>query len=143
MSRWNGNHFGKQHDLDRHHRHGAPWNESEQRQHDARKHVGACGAAAGAHGVARAAHVIGVDGIADHLQREIGFYGRADVEIAVGKQRPAAMGALDAAQIDGDFCFERGIDRLAEIVPQQHVFGRNGGVRFEFEQPMAVRSLAG
>ena len=135
--------FRQQHDLDRHHRHGAPRNESEQRQHDAGEHVGARRAAAGAHGLAGAAHVIGVDGIADHLQREIGLHGRADVEIAVGKQRPAAVGALDAAQIDGDLGFERGIDRLAEIVPQQHVFGRNGGVGLELEQPMAVRALAG
>ena len=36
----------QQHDLDRHHRHGAPGNEAEQRQHDAREHVGAFGAAA-------------------------------------------------------------------------------------------------
>ena len=106
------------------------------------EHVGALGAAAGEDRLAGAAHVIGVDGVADHLQREIGFHGRADVEIAVAEQRPAAMRALDAAQIDGDLGFERGIDRLAEIVPQQHVFGRDGGVGLELEQPMAVGALA-
>ena len=135
--------FRQQHDLDRHHRHGAPWNKTEQRQHDPREHVGARGAAAGAQCFARAPHVIGIDGIADHLQREIGFHSRADIEIAVGKQRPAAMRALNAAQIDGDFGFERGIDGFAKIMPQQHIFGRNGGVRLQFKQPMAVLALAG
>ena len=52
------------------------------------------------------------------------------------------MRALDAAQINGDLRFERGIDRLAEIVPQQHVFGRNGGVGLKLEYPMPVRPLA-
>ena len=51
------------------------------------------------------------------------------------------MRALDAAQIDGDFWLQRGIDRLAEIMAQQHIFGRNGGVGFQLEQPMAVGAL--
>ena len=51
------------------------------------------------------------------------------------------MLALDAAQIDRDLCFERGIDRLAEIVPQQHIFGRNSRVGLELEHPMAVGAL--
>ncbi len=134
--------FRQQHDLDRHHRHRAPRNEAEQSQHDAGEDIGARGAAAGQHRLAGAAHVVGVDGIADHLQREIGFHRRADIEIAVGEQRPAAVRALDAAQIDGDLGFERGIDRLAQIVPQQHVFGRDGGVGLELEHPMAVGALA-
>ncbi len=53
------------------------------------------------------------------------------------------MAALDAAQIGGDAGFERGIDRFGEIMPQQDVFGRNGGVGFELEQKMAVGALAG
>ncbi len=44
------------------------------------------------------------------------------------------MRALDAAQIDADLGFERGIDRLAEIMTQQHIFGRNGGVGLQLEQ---------
>ena len=40
--------------------------------------------------------------VADHLQREIGLHAGADVEVAVVEQRPAAVRALDAAQIDGD-----------------------------------------
>ena len=63
------------------------------------------------------------------------------VEIAFGKQRPAAVAALDAAQIDRDFLFKLGINRLAEVMPQQHVFGGNGGVGLELEHPMAVRTL--
>ena len=58
-------------------------------------------------------------------------------------KRPAAVRALDAAQIGGDAGFEHGIDRFAEIVAQQHVFGRNGGVGFELEQKMTVGALAG
>ena len=65
-----------------------------------------------------------------------------EAKIAVSEQRPAAMRALDAAQIDRDFLFEHGIDRLSQIMPQQHVFGRNGGVSFELEHPMAVGALA-
>ena len=63
--------------------------------------------------------------------------------MTVLEQRPAAVGALDAAQIDRDLRFERGIDRLAEIVPQQHIFGRNGGIGLELEHPMAIGPLAG
>ena len=51
------------------------------------------------------------------------------------------MGALDAAQIDGDLGFQRGIDRLGEIMAQQHVFGRDRGVGLELEHPMAVGLL--
>ena len=57
------------------------------------------------------------------------------------KQRPAAVFALDAPQIDGDLCLQRHIDRLGEIVPQQHVLGRNSGVGLQLEHPMAIRPL--
>ena len=77
--------FRQQHDLDRHHRHGAPGDESEQRQHDPREHVGTRGAAAGEHRLARATHVLRLDRIADHLEREISLDGRADIQIAVLK----------------------------------------------------------
>ena len=52
--------------------------------------------------LARARHVRRIDVVADHLQREIGLHAGAHVEGAVVEQRPAAMRALDAAQIDGD-----------------------------------------
>ena len=54
------------------------------------------------------------------------------------EQRPAAMRALDAAQVDGDLGLQLGIDGLGEIVAQQHIFGRDGRVRFEFEHEVAV-----
>ena len=136
-----GKPFRQQRHLDRNHRHGAPRDETEQREHDAGEHVGALGAAARKHRLARTPHMVGVDRIADHLQREIGFHRRADVECAVAEQRPAAVLALDAAQIDRDLSFQLGIDRLAEIMPQQHIFGRNGGVGLELEYPMPVRAL--
>ena len=57
-------------------------------------------------------------------------------------ERPAAVDALDAAQIGGDLGFQRGVDPLAEIVAQQHVFGRDGGVGLELEYPVAVPLLS-
>ena len=47
-----------------------------------------------------------VDVVADHLQREIGLDAGADVERAVVEERPAAVVALDAAEIDGDLALE-------------------------------------
>ncbi len=119
-----------------------PWNEPEQREHDAGKDVGAFGAAALANRLACPAHVIRVNGIADHLEREVRFHRRADVEIAVGKQRPAAVRSLNAAQIGRDLGFKRGVDRFPERVSQQHVLGRNGGVGLKLEHPMTVVALA-
>jgi len=83
----------------------------------------------------------GIRRIAHHLEGEIGLHAGAHVEIAFGEQRPAAMRPLDATQIDGDFLFERGIDRFAQIMPQQHVFGRDRRVGLELEHPMAVLTL--
>src|SRR5215813_5067824 len=53
------------------------------------------------------------------------------------------MVALDAAQVDRDLGFERGIDRFGQIVPQQDVFRRNGCVRLQFEYPMSIGLLQG
>ena len=53
--------FRQQHDLDRHHRHRAPRNEAEQRQHEPGEDVGARRAAARADRLARPRHVRGVD----------------------------------------------------------------------------------
>ena len=54
-------------------------------------------------------------------------------------QRPAAVRALNAAEVDRDLGFQRRIDRLAEIVPQQNVFGRDGRVGLKLEHEMTVR----
>ena len=65
----------------------------------------------------------------------------AIIESAIAEQRPTAMIALDAAQIGRDLGLEHGIDRLAKIMAQQHVFRRYGRVRFELEDPMSVALL--
>jgi hypothetical protein len=83
-------------------------------------------------------HVRSVHGIADHLQREIGLRAGAHVEGAVMHQRPAAMGALHPPQVVGDLGLEHGIEGFAEIVPQQHIFRRDGRIRLQFEHPMSV-----
>ncbi len=90
------------------------------------------------HGFARPAHVRSFRVIADHLQGEIGLDTGAHVEGAVVKQWPAAMGALDAAQIGADQPLQLQIWALATIMAQQHVFGRDGRVGLEFETPMPV-----
>jgi hypothetical protein len=133
----------KQHDLYRHDRNGAPGDESVERQHQPREYIRPRCAAARADRFARTYHVRGIDRVADHLEREISFHARAQVEGTVVKQRPAAMVALDAAQIGSDLGLQRGVDRLGQIVPQQNVFRRNGRVRLEFEYPMSVRPLQG
>src|ERR1041385_18244 len=82
-----------------------------------------------------------VDVVADHLQREIGLHAGAHVEGAFVEQRPAAMLALDAAQIDRDRALELGIDRLGQVMTKQHVFGRDRRVGLELEAPVAVGLL--
>ncbi len=129
----------QQHDLDRQHRHAAPGHHSEHRQHEAREDVAVDGAAARADRLARTHHVRRVHGIADHLQREIGLHAGAHLEIAVVHQRPAAMGALNPAQVICDLGFQHGVDRLAQIVAKQHILRRNGAVGFQLEHPMSVR----
>ncbi len=42
---------------------------------------------------------------------------------------------LDAAQIARDLLLQLHVRRLAEVVDQQHVFGGDGCVRFEFVRP--------
>ena len=128
----------QQHDFDRQHRHAAPGQHPEHRQHETREDIAVDGAAARADRLARPRHVRRIDGIADHLQREIGLHAGAHVEGAVMHQRPAAMGALNPAQVIGDLAFKHGIDRLAEVVAQQHIFRRDGAIGFQFEHQMSV-----
>src|SRR5215467_611927 len=92
--------------------------------------------------LAGAAHVVGVGRIADQLERVIGLHARAHVEGALVEQRPAAMRALHAAQVDRDLALELGVDRLGEKVTHQDVFGRDGAVGLELEDPMTIRLLA-
>src|SRR5579871_1328491 len=96
------------------------------------------GPAACENGLARPHHVRGVGRVSDHLQREIRLYARTQVEVTVMKQRPAAVSALLPAQIDGEFLLQHGVERLVEIMLEQHIFGRNRRIGFQFEHPMTV-----
>src|SRR5262249_6149347 len=51
------------------------------------------------------------------------------------------VGELGAVEIGGDLFFDAEPVAFAEIVLEQHVFGRDGAVRLELEHPMAVRLL--
>ena len=102
LSRWNGNHFGSSMistGITGTARHGTKPNNANIRrvntlERDAppRERI-----------ASRArSHVRSIDGVADHLEREIGLHARAHVEVAVAKQRPAAVLALNAPEIDRD-----------------------------------------
>ncbi len=52
------------------------------------------------------------------------------------------MNALLSAQINGEFFFDRRIERLVEIVLEKDIFGRNGRIGFKLEYPMTVGALA-
>jgi hypothetical protein len=54
-------------------------------------------------------------------------------------QRPAAVDALNPAQIVCDLGFQHRVDRLAKIVAEQHIFRGDGAIGFQFEHPMSVR----
>ncbi len=131
------------HDLDRHHRRRAPWDDAVKRELDAREHVAHLGAAARQDRFAGARHVRRVDAVADHLQREIGFHAGAHVELALMEQGPAAMLALDAAQIFADLPLALDVRLLAEVVREQDIFGGDRGVGLELEAPMAILSADG
>ena len=129
------------HDFHGHLRNGPPADDAEQGQQNAGENVAAFRAAMGQQGVSRPGHVLVGRVVADHLQREVGLDCGADVQIAAVEQGPAAVSALDTAQIDPDLPLELGGVRLAEIGAQQDVFGRDGGVGLQFEQPVAVGAL--
>jgi hypothetical protein len=126
--------------LHRHHRHRAPRHVAVERKLGAGEHVGALGAAGGQNGLAGAAHVRRARVVADHLQREIRLNAGGKVERAVVKQRPAAVRALDGAQVGADLLLQLRLDTVEEVL-QQHVFGRNGGVGFQLEHPVPVGML--
>ena len=132
----------QQHDLDRQHRRAPPFQHPEHRQQEAGENVAVDGAATRPDRLARARHVRRAGRIADHLQREIGFHAGAHVKGAIMHQRPAAMRPLRPAQILGDLGFERSVDRLAEVMTQQNIFGPDAAVGFQLEHPMSIRLLA-
>ena len=51
------------------------------------------------------------------------------------------MCALHAAEINADLALELGIDRLGKKMPHENVFGRNGAVGLQLEDPMPIRLL--
>ena len=128
----------QQHDLHRHHWRGTPCHDAEQRQHNAGEHVALDRAAAAKHLLARFLHMRRVRRVTDHLEREVSLHAGAHIELVAVEQRPAAVRVLDTAQIVRDLAFQRGVDRLGQIVPQQDVLGRNRGVGLELEHPVAV-----
>ena len=131
----------QQQDLHRHHRHASPGDGPVQRQQRAREHVGAGRPAVREDRLAGAHHMRRTRIVADHLQCEIGFHTGRDVEAPAFEQRPAAILTLFAAQIRGDLALELKVGRFAQPVHQQHVFGRDRRVRFQFEHEMPIGPL--
>jgi hypothetical protein len=129
----------QQHDFDRQYRYAAPGQHAEHRQHETREDVAVDGAAARANRLPRPRHVLIIGGISDHLQREIGLHAGAHVESAVMHQRPAAMGALNPAQVVGDLALKLSIDGLAEVMAKQHILRGDGAIGLQFEHQMSVR----
>ena len=129
------------HDLQRHHRHGAPRHLAEQRELGAGEDVAAFRPAGVQDGATGARHVRRVRVVADRLQRVIRLDAGRQVEGAVMEQWPAAMLTLDRAQIDADLRLQGRVDAGQKML-QQHVFGRDGGVGLQLEQPVAVGVLA-
>jgi hypothetical protein len=69
----------QEHDLDRHDRHGAPWDCAIKREQVAREHIAVGSAAFCQDQAARPRHMRGFWRIADHLQREICLQACADI----------------------------------------------------------------
>ena len=130
----------QQHDLHRHGGDGAPGHLAEQRQLDAAEHVDPFGAAGGQDRRPGARHVRRVRAVAQAFQGEIRLHAGRQVEGAAVEQRPAAMRALDAAQVHADACLKRRIDPV-QVMLEQDVLGRNRRVGFQLEAPMAVGVL--
>ena len=84
--------------------------------------------------------MLGFGRIADELEREIGLYAGADVEVPVVEQWPPAVRGLQASQIACDLRFEGRIG-LAEKMLEDDVLGRDRGIGFQLEDPMPVRAL--
>src|SRR5438477_10604079 len=111
----------KQHDLDRHDRDRPPRNLAEQCEQDTCEYVAPPGAATGQDRGPGAYHMRGVDRVASRLQREIGLYRSAEIGSAPVEQRPAAVRALDRANIPRDPPLQFRLD-TTEIVLEQDEF---------------------
>ena len=51
------------------------------------------------------------------------------------------MRALDTAQIHADLAFQLQVRRLRQVMHQEHIFRRNGGIGLEFIDPMPIGAL--
>ncbi len=143
LGKVNGKPARQQDQFRRHGGHIGPRRLAIEAEQDAGEDIGLDGAAARADRLAGACHVRRVDIVADHLEREIGFHRRGDIESALVIERPAAMRALDAAQIDADLLFQFQVRRLGQVMHQQDVFGRNGGIGLQLIDPVPIRPLLG
>src|SRR6185437_10059877 len=105
-----------------------------------REDVGVRGAAAGEDRLAGALHMWRVGIVTDQLQRVIGFDRTAQVELAAEVKRPAAVPALSLSQVDRELALELRLDLIQEM-HHQDVFGRNGAIGLELEDPVPVGPL--
>ena len=136
-----GEPLGQQHDLNRHDRYRPPRHLTEQRQRDAGKHIDPSRTAIGENGGAGAHHMIGLDIVAGELQGKIGFDRRREVEIALFETSATPHGRPACREYSAQFSgLERRVD-FVEIMLEQDILRRDGGIGFEFEGPMAVRPL--
>ncbi len=93
----------QQHDFDGNVGHSAPRQLREQRERDAREHIGPGGAAMLQNRGASARHVRRIRTVAGELQGIVGLDRAADVEFAAVIERPAAVLGLCGAQMAASF----------------------------------------
>ncbi len=91
--------------------------------------------------LARPHHVRRIRIVADQLEGEVGLDARADVEVAAGIERPAAVVGLSGPKIDRDPALKLGIDLVEEML-EQHVLRGDGRIGLELEDPVPVGLLA-
>ena len=121
----------------------APRQRAEQRQKRARENIRVRRAAMREDRRAGAPHMVRLGGIASRLQREIGLDAAADIEGAIGEQRPAVMRRLFAPEKSRDLGFEPGIGRFAEKMLKKNIFRRDRNIRLQLEDEMPILALRG
>ena len=91
---------------------------------------------------ARANHLRRINGVTGEFQSEIGFAGGVQFGGATGINAPATVGELAATNVGGKLGDAIGIG-LAEYEEVIDVVGFEGGVGFEFAEPVAFFGLEG
>src|SRR6185437_9076359 len=129
-----------QHDLDGDVGYRPPGNLAEESERDPREDVRTRSAAAREDRLAGAPHVRCVRIVPGELQRIVGLDRAADIELPSMIEGPAAVGRLLLAQIDSELALESRVD-LIQIMHHQDVFGGNGAVGLELEEPVSVGPL--